>query len=585
MLNRASMVFENHKMTTEIVSFLDLQYMHILARVSKNMNSHMNKNFSISIDDLMKNEDHDYISQLDKQLIVATMLGHYGEALKALQRGANVNVKVYLDKESDIFLYPLHFAARSGNLELIKLLIANSAIFKPDAPQKYYLSPLHYAAGGDNTHCIAFFLDLGIPVDQQSTICSPYGWNWTALQTCSNHGNFTGVSLLMERGANIHLKDPDEYQAVHRAAASGSVSCLQLLLDKGADPDVYNEDGVSPIMKAVINEHSDCVAVLLKAKADPLVPCFMQRFYTCLQIAISNGDLKTAKILLDFEPKLASMDGIESRNYTPIHIAATNGDIEGVTLLLSYEIDLINLKTKAGQTALDIAKEKGNIELTDLIIKHDAAHYKYGRLVKDRVRQIKVIKNLGYFITLDPKGQFVYFVAQKEREPINTEDEKLTEGLQLSSNRLKLHVSLPESDSEKLCMCCDIVNPILMKSKVNTFRMVQNPLKTTEILGQEGKVITINCFANPEKSTNDWKEICEQIVVGLLKSNIEPGHPFVNSMDNPAKLLKGSNNFIAYTYEVNQWPAVDLLDHIILDCGSLNTLNSEITVSLSANKI
>lgn len=361
-----------------LTPFFDLKHLHILARISRDFNRNVNNHFSTEISGFMKNDKYDDINPLDKRLIAATMLGHYGNALAAIRDGANVNVKIYLDKQNSIWIYPIHLAACAGNIDVIKLLINNFAIFKPESPQKYYLSPLHYAAGSDHTHCIEYFLDLGVPVDQQSTICSPFGWNWSALQTCSNHGNLSGIKLLVDRGANIHLKDPDEFQAIHRAAASGSSECLQFLLDRGADPEAYNEDGVTPLMRAVMNEHTSCVQVLLEYKADPFQVNVLYRLYNCLQISISNNDLSTARVLLDFSPALANTDELKERNFTSLHIAAYKGFFEAVVLVLSYNSALIYEKSH-GKTPLDLAKEQGHEKVITYLSEYEEKYDKNER--------------------------------------------------------------------------------------------------------------------------------------------------------------------------------------------------------------
>lgn len=200
-------------------------------------------------------------------------------------------------------------------------------------------------------------------------------------------------------------------------------------------------------------------------------------------------------------------------------------------------------------------------------------------------KRSKAMKGQGYLVTLDPNRQFIYFVAHKEREKIPVDSEqKLTEGQQLSINKFKIHINLPEDGSKQLAQGCDIINPILRKNKVDTFRMICQGLTTSEIAGEQCKVITINCFGNPEKSVKDWQEICSEVLTALLQAKIQPGIFLPDADSKPIRLIKGSQNFMAYSYKVGQWPEVDFFDQVHLGYEGVDVQGPEY-LNLSKNKI
>lgn len=150
---------------------------------------------------------------------------------------------------------------------------------------------------------------------------------------------------------------------------------------------------------------------------------------------------------------------------------------------------------------------------------------------------------------------------------------------------LKIHISLPEDGSNQLAKGCDIINPILRANNVDTFRMIFQGKKTSEIANQQGKVITINCFGNPEKSADDWKIICEKILDALLTAKIQPGTAFLKEGHNPVKAIKGSHEFMSYSYEITQWPEMDLFDRVVLESSDLDNEASKNITSFNKIKI
>jgi len=56
---------------------------------------------------------------------------------------------------------------------------------------------------------------------------------------------------------------------------------------------------------------------------------------------------------------------------TPLHFAARGGHVDVIRTLLAKGADA-NLKSKGGRTALDLAKEKNQTDVIELLQKHSA---------------------------------------------------------------------------------------------------------------------------------------------------------------------------------------------------------------------
>jgi ankyrin repeat protein len=277
-----------------------------------------------------------------------------------------INYKIYFSREHNAFYSPIHFAAWGGVLSTVKLLEKFGAIYQPERATRCYLSPLHYAADSGNPKCVTHFLDAGVPVDQQSTVCCPLGWNWTALQIASNAGATACMLVLLQRGANVSFQDPDEYQAIHRAADSGSGAAIELLLAHNADPNAVNEDGVTPMANAVCGDNrASVIGALLQGKANARVAMNFPNFNMPLQGCILQEDLKAAKVLLDFDPTLVNaqylsggrMVRIGMASWTALHVAAYKKYEAGIIFLLAHGAD-VSIRNSDGNLAIDMVSDK-----------------------------------------------------------------------------------------------------------------------------------------------------------------------------------------------------------------------------------
>lgn len=76
---------------------------------------------------------------------------------------------------------------------------------------------------------------------------------------------------------------------------------------------------------------------------------------TCLIEATKKGHYHAMKLLLEYH---ADVNLLNSDGYAAIHICVKRNDIKGLDILLQQSNIIIDLKTKDGLTALDIAKQK-----------------------------------------------------------------------------------------------------------------------------------------------------------------------------------------------------------------------------------
>jgi hypothetical protein len=91
---------------------------------------------------------------------------------------------------------------------------------------------------------------------------------WTALHQCVRLSNTKMMKILLNRGANVEIKDADGEAPVFVASSSGDLELVRLLLQAGANPNVKAKDGWSALMMASRDGHHQVVKYLLEAGAD-----------------------------------------------------------------------------------------------------------------------------------------------------------------------------------------------------------------------------------------------------------------------------------------------------------------------------
>ncbi|KAK0729629.1 ankyrin repeat-containing domain protein, partial [Lasiosphaeris hirsuta] len=113
-------------------------------------------------------------------------------------------------------LYPLHIAAKNGDIAMIQLLLLSGA--RVDCYARNRKTPLMFAL---------------------------------------EHNHAMAAQILVSRGADVSQADSSGQTALGIAARKNLCSVVQQLLSKGADPNAYDQAGRTPLMEAVCREDRD----------------------------------------------------------------------------------------------------------------------------------------------------------------------------------------------------------------------------------------------------------------------------------------------------------------------------------------
>lgn len=138
----------------------------------------------------------------------------------------------------------------------------------------------------------------------------------------------------------------------HLAAGRGHLDCVALLVEKGAEVNVKDNDGVSPLIDALKGGHDQAAQFLLNNGATPE----MKDAGSELCKAAANKDMEFVERLVK-----AGVDPNEAdySQRTPLHIVAADGTAKDVEFLVQEGADVL-VKDRHGYTPLDEARENDN---------------------------------------------------------------------------------------------------------------------------------------------------------------------------------------------------------------------------------
>ena len=127
------------------------------------------------------------------------------------------------------------------------------------------------------------------------------------------------VALLIDKGADVNVRDSNGYAPLHTAARNRNSPIVELLAKNKADTNARDGDGFTPLDYAIGRNHVPTVEMLLKSGARPDEP--NSNGITPLVLALSDGRYYAAKALIDHGADVNLASGKEA--ITPLMAVAT----------------------------------------------------------------------------------------------------------------------------------------------------------------------------------------------------------------------------------------------------------------------
>lgn len=254
---------------------------------------------------------------------------------------------------------PLFFAATSGHVEIVDLLLQRGA----DPNIKGFCGPPLCGAmmfrRSDTLAMAKTLVAHGARVDLAD------GEGRTPLHEAVRSGLTDTAAFLIEQGADVNAKSAAGETPLHAAVYYSDLA--ELLLAKKADPNVRNKDGQTPLYAAIHAHRGWGVGLLVNTyKAD--VNLGDNRGTTPLGEAASRGLPEVVEILLN---NGAEMDAKGYLGKTPLSWAALAGSTNVVNILLARHADA-NSRDDEGKTPLHSSAIWGHVDVAELLITNGA---------------------------------------------------------------------------------------------------------------------------------------------------------------------------------------------------------------------
>ena len=249
-------------------------------------------------------------------------------------------------------------AARSGDLAKVKeLAAANPGVVNAKDPDGR--TPLHWACRGVHLEVLEFLLARGADGNTgDRNGASPLHW-----ATMAGHASM--VKLLLDHGADPSARDANGDTPLNLAASQGFRETVDLLLDREAQMDTSAGKALVLLQAAARQGLARLFRAVVEKEGQSLFADAETNRWT-MQDTVSGGSVDILEVLLARNVHLAGPADIYG--WTPIHYAASGGRLAMVEFLAQRGFDL-NERTKAGESAFNLAQAAGNQEAQALIVR------------------------------------------------------------------------------------------------------------------------------------------------------------------------------------------------------------------------
>ncbi|KAK7074366.1 hypothetical protein SK128_009451 [Halocaridina rubra] len=365
------------------------------------------------------------ITAIDKEGNTPLHVAISAKQIDAVQELLNFrkNEKEYLNKllttTNNIKKAPLHIAARTGSVKVLKMLIGNGADATAIDEDGY--TPLHVAVENNNDDVVDELLKHQENKNENFSdlLDVPNNAQKTSLHFAAHTGNLDIFKRLLEAGADITAIDKDGFTPLHIAVATekdhivheivmfekikresccdlinatnniqktplhfaahaGNVNVLKLFLNNGGDITLKDKDGYTPLHVAIANGRELIVKELVLF-AENQIERYDNYFNstnnirkTPLHFAAHKNLVETLKILLEADADITAKD---EDGYTPLHVAVANGNEDIVKELIKFmksrnrnTRDVFNVKNNMRKTPLHFAARTGNLDILKVLL-------------------------------------------------------------------------------------------------------------------------------------------------------------------------------------------------------------------------
>lgn len=226
--------------------------------------------------------------EINKSLINACRHQNITLASQFISHGANPNAISDITDET-----PLYIASKSGNTELIKVLVTAGAFIDVDS--------IAVTIEKNNLACFNQLLDL---LQDDTVLNNATQDEYCLVHQCAKYGNVQIYFKLVEFGVDTKVLGFNGSNLVHVACENHKTSFLKEILSS-IDLGMLNEQdysGNTPVHIVVMNDFHDILQILLEFNPDLQIRnC---DGYTAFELGVKMSSMNSVDMLMEFDHKL-----------------------------------------------------------------------------------------------------------------------------------------------------------------------------------------------------------------------------------------------------------------------------------------
>ncbi len=253
----------------------------------------------------------------------------------------------------------LQLASSNGSVEVVRCILQKDVEFI-NSKNKYNCTPLHNAAFSDKIEVVKLLVQNGADANVKQSN------GHTPLHTAASYGAYDVVKYLVDKTDKSILNNFKQ-TPLHLAAFKKHIGIVELLVKKGFSvnaPDKYfitpfmyaARNGFVNILRCMIESNGECVNFSCVGSLSALYQSVMKQKLPVVKYLVTNG---------------AEIDAQNNEyEFTALHEACWIGNMEIVEYLVDKGAD-VTIKEKEGNTPISIAARKGHLEVVEFLLENE----------------------------------------------------------------------------------------------------------------------------------------------------------------------------------------------------------------------
>ncbi len=219
----------------------------------------------------------------------AAMLGDVDLVNRYLQQGVSVNSQISKTIAKGLSL--LSISCRYGHQNLVRFLLDKKALIN-EKTGNYLFVPLHHSVvqGSEEICRVLIYNDANLNIEDVH--------GNTPLHWAAKLGDRSMTDTLVSFDADIHHLNFNQQTPLFYATEHHNVEIVRMLLERGAEVNLKDTEGYTPLLRSLKRKGgSEVVKVLVSYNADASIR-ELSRNITPLHLAVGQNDVELVKFLL-----------------------------------------------------------------------------------------------------------------------------------------------------------------------------------------------------------------------------------------------------------------------------------------------